>query len=167
MVWDFIKASRLPVIDFTSQDEKFEGYNSFDWFSPKVIKKIDELKSKGESTVIIVDFAVQLKDPGVKGSFKLVKDHINLSTQNPLLGKENLNGGPRFFAINELYHLPDELKDKLPLSVLVCLNSLAEPTEEQSKILLNSGATDYGYDLVLASLVAAHRGLKVIGLCSV
>lgn len=157
-------AESRAVVDFTDLQIQSENYFSFDWFDSKVIECLDRIKESGQQEIVIIDYAVGLSAASPSESIKLVTDHINLTTLNPLLGPNDEAKGPRFFPVNDLYLQPNELKSKIGASVVAGLNSMAEPTEKEKQILIESGATDYAYDFVLSSLVAAHRGLKVVGI---
>lgn len=162
-----------PIIDFTdsfSGEEDHKKYFYFDWYSTEVERTIRHLQKHTEtpnSPLIIADYGISLgkaKPEQPKQVLKVIRDHLNLSTLNPLLTPIKDDSNPRFFAVNDLYLCPEKLKNKFPEAIIAGLNSLAEPNKEESMIMKQAGATDYSYDFVLAALVAANCGFKVIGL---
>lgn len=150
--------SQFPIIDFSRL--KIQGAKQFESFSNEVIQLIDSLKAEGNKTIVILDDSFPLRE--VSEGLYLVKDHINLSTLNPLLGPNDDKKGERFFPVSDLYLAPKELQELE--SLVVCgLNNGAEPKISE-KTILKIHSHSYCFNLVLCALVAAHRGIKVVGL---
>lgn len=142
------------LIDFTGAI-KPGGHDSF---NDAVVKLI---RSGDHKTVVIVDrgSCLQVSQP------HLVTDHINLTGTNPLCGP-NDPCGERFPVVNEIYHntTGDETIDKLPRGVAAGLKTGVVPRDEEMVKLKSLGADFCCYNLVPAMIVAAHAGLKVIGI---
>ncbi|MDX1919338.1 MAG: hypothetical protein SFU25_01225 [Candidatus Caenarcaniphilales bacterium] len=162
--------SGFPIINFSSlcftADESpstsFTHYatSNFKEFSQEVVGLIDSLKENNISTLVVLDDAEPLRE--LQSELCLVKDHMNLSTLNPLLGPNDDSKGQRFFPVSDLYLSPTELSELE--KVTVCgLNPGSEPTLNE-KTILKIHSQAYCYNLVLCALIAAHRGIKVIGL---
>lgn len=150
--------SQFPIVDFTSLG--IQDSNRFASFSDEVFPLIDSLKVKGHNTLVVLDNAWSLRD--INSGVYLVKDHINLSTLNPLLGPNDESKGERFFPVSDLYLAPQELSGLE--SLVVCgLNKGADPKVNE-KTILKIHSHCYCFNLVSCALVAAHRGVKVIGL---
>ncbi|MFN5538911.1 MAG: hypothetical protein ACK481_02450 [Candidatus Melainabacteria bacterium] len=125
------------------------------------------------SKLIIIDHAYLLNTQEEQTEIFYVKDHVNLSTLNPLIGTISRVGEPRFFPVNEIYLKPSGLisdsKKGTEVEVLnsctvAGLNSKAKPNIDEMKILNEAGISHYCYNLVLTSLMAAHKDFKILGL---
>ena len=144
----------LPVINFTKLVLDSEKQYVFPAFCAEISSVISNL---GASQIIIIDRAFSLDSNKInKPKLAIVKDHLNLSTLNPLIGKIPL----KFFAVNELYQNPlPELEE----IILLGLNPGVQLNEQETNLLIRVKVKAYSYNLVLASLIAASCGKKVIG----
>jgi purine nucleoside phosphorylase len=153
-------------IDFTSS---VEGFNQLEKFDQATIDLIRSNKDK--KMVVIIDSGHALPDD----TPHVVTDHLNLSGGNPLVGP-NVEGGPRFPVINDVYvkiidtidpkktmPLKNPLQD-LPSGIAAGLVDGVVPTEKDLEAMRKMGADFYCYNLVPAMLVAAHIGLKVLAI---
>jgi hypothetical protein len=155
---EILEDLREPFFDFcdlklSEKPNYFSGTN----FSDILYQRLEQAETKH---LWVLDRAYLL-EPGTLDELLVVKDHVNLSTLNPTLGP--LKSGPRFYAVNELYYKPTELAD-LPEVVVAGFNPGAVPRKAEAQILLESKIKTYSYNLVLAALMAAQKGLKVVGL---
>jgi hypothetical protein len=153
--------SQFPVINFCGEpfaepELKFENFNQ------DTQGLIDKLKAENNKTIVVIDRGFSLKGNNSNAELKLVKDHINLSNLNPLIGPNDDTHGGRFFPVNKVYLQPTEL-NSLGTVVVAGLNPGANPKDNE-KLVLKLQADYYCYNLVLLSLFAAHRELNVIGL---
>jgi hypothetical protein len=105
--------------------------------------------------LIVVDRGYGLKSPAV------VKDHLNLTGTNPLVGP-NDPIGDRFPVIQGIY--VDEYFSELPRTILAGLAPGQRPDEEELKLMRHFGADSYSYNAVPAMLVVAHARRKVLAL---
>jgi purine nucleoside phosphorylase len=139
------------AISFASTPTKLNHFASFNQ------EVIDLLRNNlNEKAVIVIDRAW-----GYSSSEKLlVKDHLNLTGDNPLLGP-NHSSGPRFFKTTDLY-LNEGMS--LPQVVTAGLKNGIQPDSQEVSALKDVGADCWSYNLVPTSLVAAHAGKRVIGL---
>ena len=76
-----------------------------------------------------------------------IKDHVNLSGENPLKG-------PRFTSMTNIYKAKKGI-------VVACLKKGVEPNSHEKKVLLKVGVKAYCYNLAPKVILAASRGLKV------
>lgn len=153
-------------IDYTS---KVDGFNQLKKFDEKSIELIRS--NRDNKLVVIIDngHALPTNAPHV------VTDHLNLTGTNPLMGP-NVEGGPRFPVINDVYvKVIDTLDPKktmplnnpfanMPAGIAAGLKDGVVPTEEDLEAMRKMGADFYCYNLVPAMLVAAHQGLKVFAI---
>jgi len=153
-------------IDYTS---KLEGFNQFSKFDEKTISLIRGNADK--KLVVIVDHGYELPT----STPHVVTDHLNLTGSNPLVGP-NVEGGPRFPVINDIYLKMSETfdpKKTMPLNnplsnissgIAVGLKDGVKPSKEDMEVIRKLGGDFYCYNLVPAMLIAAHLGLKVFAL---
>ena len=103
----------------------------------------------------------------------LITDHINLFGNNPLIGPNDEELGPRFPDMSEAYNrklieltLKVALKEKIKLHQGIYIG-LAGPTLEtpaEYRFLINIGADAVGMSTVPEVIVANHMGMKVLGI---
>jgi hypothetical protein len=163
-----VKLRYAKRIDFTGD---IEGYDNFDQFGPAVVEL---LRSESRSDVaIIVDRGYGFSSDHIQPH--LIVDHINLSGDNPLVGPNNPIG-QRFPVVNNIYISAADTMDqeetwamgnplgKLRNGIAAGVKQGLTLSEEDLKTIYKLGAGLYCYNLVPAMIVAAHAGLKVLGL---
>ena len=106
------------------------------------------------------------------GDIMVVEDHINLMTDNPLIGVNDDRLGPRFPDMSEPYNL--EMVDAaLAIArkcdfvahkgVLVAVTGPNLETRAEYRLLRLIGADVVGMSVVPEVITAVHCGLKVVG----
>ncbi len=144
--------SKTLSIDFTSCDPASRQYPSF---SDEVTRFIrSELPAK---CLMVVDYGYGLPSPGLA----LVVDHLNLTGSNPLVGPNN-PCGERFPRVTDVYIT--DLKGKLPNVITAGLKQGIQPNSEEVSAVKSIGGECWSYNLVPTMIVAAHAGLKVLGI---
>lgn len=108
------------------------------------------------TTVVVIDEAVG-RQPAAP---VLVRDHLNLSAANPLVGA-NDSCGERFPVVQNIY--VDDCLNDLPRAVVAGLKPGVVPDAAAEKQLDSLGADYACYNLVPTMLVAAHARCRVIG----
>src|SRR5215813_10312585 len=138
-------------IDFTRDAD---GFLQFPAFGERVVSFVRE--GKGSQVLVVVDrgYMMRQETPHV------VRDHLNLTGTNPLVGP-NDPCGERFPSVNGVY-VTDVLPD-LPRGVAAGLKGGVFPTREEMDFLASMGADFCCYNLVPTMIVAAHAGFKVLG----
>lgn len=131
------------------------------------------LKELGGSTLIVTNAAGGLKKSFKAGDLMVITDHINLMGDNPLAGPNDERLGPRFVSMAEVYDkglvsLAEKSARKCGLSlqkgVYAGVTGPTYETTAEANFLSRIGADAVGMSTVPEVIVAAHAGLKVLGL---
>lgn len=146
-------------IDFTGTASGFEFHEGF---SEQLIVRLRSLASNEafNKVIIMIDNGFTL-DHLVP---HLVKDHLNLTGTNPLVGP-NHPRGPRFPVVNDIYitEFPSSTLSRSPQGIAAGLTRNNVPSPDELNLLKSLGADFYCYNIVPSMIVAAHAGFKVIG----
>ena len=107
------------------------------------------------------------------GHLMLISDHINLSGDNPLIGKNIDEFGPRFPDMTYTYSrkLREELKKRaaaegieLDEGVYCMMSGPSFETPAEIRMLRTVGADAVGMSTVPEAIVANHAGVEIIGI---
>lgn len=157
------------VVDFSG---KVLDCHQADGLDEELIEEIRDRAKKGCELFVFIDtgYSANLDKPF------LASDHLNLTGNNPLVGPNN-EIGARFPVINDAYAFADGLLAagegklsncdslaKLETRVGAGLKPGVVPSDEEIALINSLGADFYCYNLVPATLVAAHAGKKVCAL---
>jgi purine-nucleoside phosphorylase len=148
-VAELFKGAKL--VDFTGRMKGFAQMDSFDG------RFVEMMRSPtGTKSVVLVDrlFAGRTASP------TLVRDHLNLTGSNPLVGPNN-PCGDRFPVVQGVY--VSELAD-LSSGIAAGLKKGVVPNSDEIAFLRNIGADFCCYNIVPAMLAAAHAGWKVLAI---
>ncbi len=127
----------------------------------------------GCATVILTNAAGGCGDGLEAGDLVLLRDHINLTGQNPLIGPNDERLGPRFPDMSAVY--PDELRDRAHAAAAAVGTSLKEgvyawftgpayETPAEVQMARRLGADLVGMSTVPEAVAARHLGADVIGI---
>lgn len=133
-----------------------------------------EMFAAGVTTILLVDRAVPVRpDWAISGAlFALVADHINLTGDNPLVGSNPDDWGPRFPDLTDAWdpRLRSLLRDaavragfELREGVLAGVSDMARTSAELAMFRM-VGADMAGDGFVHEAIVARHAGRSVVGL---
>lgn len=146
----------------------YEGHSPSDI---NLIIKI--LQIIGIKTLVVTNAAGSLNPKLKPGSIMLIKDHINFSGRNPLVGPNDEDYGPRFPDVSNAYTdiLRQKVKEiakseKISLKEGVYLMVLGPNFETAAEIRAFQilGADAVGMSTVPEVIAAAHSNINVLGL---
>jgi len=146
----------------------YEGYSQREITLP-----IRVLAAIGVKTVVLTNAAGGINRRYKPGDLMLICDHINFSGSNPLIGPNLDSFGPRFPDVSDLYSagLRQDVKELsaflgIPLwegVYLMCSGPNYE-TPAEIRMFERMGADAVGMSTVPEALVAAHCGMRVVGI---
>jgi len=143
----------IPLgIDFTASKL---GLTEHDGLGPEVARQV-RTNTQGK-TLVIVDHGFGLPAKAVH----VVRDHLNLTGSNPLMGPNN-PCGERFPRVTDVY--VTDCGRELPQVVTAGVKPGVVPDAEDQAAIKAVGADCWSYNLVPTMIIAAHAGLKVIGI---
>jgi purine-nucleoside phosphorylase len=157
-----------PVVAMQGRFHRYEGYSL-----QEVTFPIRVLRMLGAEVLVVSGISGGMNPLWKSGDLVLLDDHINLLGDNPLVG-ENLDElGPRFPDMSEPYDrglqaLADEaaLKSGIRLNrgVYVAVTGPNLETRAEYGMLRQMGADVVGMSTVPEVIVARHMGMRVLGL---
>lgn len=124
-------------------------------------------------SVIVTNATGGVNESFVPGDLMLITDHINFTGQNPLIGPNEDEIGPRFPDMSEAYTLTyrevaKEAASQLDLTlkegVYMGYSGPTYETPAEIRMSRTMGADAVGMSTVPEVIVAAHSGLKVLGI---
>lgn len=127
----------------------------------------------GAHSVIVTNACGGVNESFVPGDLMLISDHINFTGTNPLIGPNEDEIGPRFPDMSQAYtpayrESAKEVANKLGLDlkegVYMGYSGPTYETPAEIKMSRVMGADAVGMSTVPEVIVAAHGGLKVLGI---
>lgn len=157
-----------PVAVMKGRVHYYEGYTM-----RQVAFPVRVLRAIGCETLVITNACGGMNPDMPPGSIVVTTDHINLMGDNPLIGANDDELGPRFPDMSEPYARNlIELAERVALDLHLSLQravfvAVAGPnleTAAEYRFLRWIGADVVGMSLVPENLVAVHGGQKVLAL---
>jgi purine-nucleoside phosphorylase len=143
----------------------YEGYSM-----QQITFPIRVMKMLGINTLFVSNAAGAVNLSFKKGSLMVIRDHINLLSGNPLIGKNNSEFGPRFPDMSKPYcpQLIAKMKacgEKQGISLnegmYAAMQGPMLETAAEYRMLGILGADAVGMSTVPEVIVASHMGMKV------
>lgn len=164
----FGKLGNKDVIVMQGRFHFYEGYSM-----QEIVYPIRVMKKLGVETLVISNACGGMNPLYRRSDLMIINDHINLLGDNPLIGKNEDELGPRFPDMSEPYSLElIELAEKVALKNSIKLQkgvyiAVAGPnleTKAEYRFLRATGADVVGMSTVPENIVAVHMGIKVLGI---
>ncbi|MCU6795915.1 purine-nucleoside phosphorylase [Paenibacillus sp. WQ 127069] len=130
------------------------------------------MKELGVQTLIVTNAAGGVNTSYEVGDLMVIKDHINFTFRNPLIGPNFSELGVRFPDMSEAYsrrlrqtahEVASEQGLKLPEGVYAGLTGPTYETPAEIRMLRTLGADAVGMSTVAEVIVARHAGIEVLG----
>ena len=134
------------------------------------------MKYLGVSTLFITCAAGALNNTFKAGDIMLINDHINFSGTNPLLGENLTNFGPRFVGMFDVYtpelrvlasNIAVANNIHLCQGIYAAILGPAYATRAELQFLINNHCDAIGMSVVHEAMIAAHSGMKILGLAAI
>lgn len=149
-------------------------YHYYEGYSLEVVTfPVRVMKLLGVKTIILTNSCGAVNQAFKPGDLMLITDHINLTSNNPLIGENHQEFGPRFPDATEIYtqSLRKLAKDqakalniKLQEGVYAWWTGPSYETPAEIKMIRTLGADAVGMSTVPEALVASHMSMNVLGI---
>jgi len=156
------------VVTMDGRFHLYEGYHP-----QQITLPVRVMKALGIEILIVSNASGGLNPRLAEGDIVVIEDHINLLNANPLVGINDDRLGPRFPDMSQPYDLPLR-KRALEIArhenfaavpgVYVALSGPCYETRAEYRFLRLIGGDVVGMSTVPEVIVAAHIGLRVLGL---
>lgn len=150
---------------------RFHYYEGYD--IKTVVMPIRVLKILGIDKLIVTNAAGGVNTNFKAGDLMIIKDHINFSGVNPLIGRNIEELGPRFPDMSQAYNreliriakdVANENNIDVVEGVYIMLSGPTYETPGEVRMLRVLGADATGMSTVPEVIVANHSGIKVLGI---
>jgi len=163
--------SGRKVIAMNGRFHLYEGYSPEEVAFPVLVMQL-----LGVKTLIVTNAAGGLNLDFNAGDLMLIKDHINLTGENPLVGPNDDRIGIRFpdmsgaydkALISKTLEVADSLNLEIRTGVYAGLKGPSLETPAENRFLKIIGADAVGLSTVTEVIAANHAGMKVLGISTI
>ncbi|WP_163526288.1 purine-nucleoside phosphorylase [Halobacillus ihumii] len=156
------------VIAMQGRFHYYEGYDM-----KQVTFPVRVMKELGVETLFVTNAAGGVNESFEAGNLMVITDHINNMGDNPLMGINDEELGPRFPDMSEAYdraliHHAEQSAERLNLNiqkgVYVGNTGPAYETAAEVRMIRTLGGDAVGMSTVPEIIVANHMGIRVLGI---
>ncbi|MDR3628205.1 MAG: purine-nucleoside phosphorylase [Ignavibacteriaceae bacterium] len=164
----FGKIGNEKVVAMQGRFHYYEGYTM-----QQITYPVRVMKYLGVKTLLVSNACGGMNPLYKRGDIMLMVDHINLLGDNPLIGKNEDELGPRFPDMsepysNELIKIAEQValdnKIKVQKGVYIAVPGPNLETRAEYRFLRATGADVVGMSTIPENIVANHMGMKVLGI---
>ncbi|MDR1757541.1 MAG: purine-nucleoside phosphorylase [Bacteroidales bacterium] len=166
--WIYGTLNGVEIVVLNGRVHYYEGYDM-----KEITLPIQVLKEIGIEKIILSNAAGGMNPSFKVGDIMIIKDHINLFGNNPLLGINDDRLGPRFLEMGEAYssrlrkiafQTAKTLGIHLQEGVYMGVSGPCYETPAEYRMFHVMGADAVGMSTVPETIVARYRGLEVFAL---
>lgn len=164
----FGKITGKDVVMMQGRIHYYEGYTMHEVTYP-----IKVMKELGVKTIILTNAAGAVNKSFHPGDLMIITDHINFMGNNPLIGPNDVEFGPRFPDMSEIYDkdlikIADNAGRFLGLDIkhgiYIASSGPSYETPAEIRMARILGADAAGMSTVPEAIVANYCGMKVLGI---
>jgi len=165
---------KLGKNDIVLMNGRFHYYEGYDMKT--VTFPVRVMQMMGVEYLFITNAAGGLNPDFEIGVPMLIKDHINMTGDNPLIGQNIDDWGPRFPDMSDAYQTElrklvletaREIGESLYEGIYVAVSGPNFETPAELKMFRHMGGDAIGMSSVPEAICAAHGGIKVVGLSAI
>lgn len=155
------------VLALNGRFHYYEGYTM-----ETVTFPVRVMKALGITNMIVSNAAGGMNPHFEPGDLMIIEDHINLIGDNPLIGRNYDEFGPRFPDMSSAYckeyiklikECSSDLSIKTQQGVYVAISGPTYETPSELRMLRLIGGDAVGMSTIPEVIVANHMGIKVLG----
>lgn len=156
------------VIAMQGRFHYYEGYPL-----KEVVFPVRVMIGLGIENLIVTNAAGGVNESFSPGDLMIIKDHINFTGQNPLIGTNFNELGPRFVDMTRAYNekliniakkTGEDLNIPLKEGIYMWFTGPTYETPAEVRLAGILGASAVGMSTVPEVIIASHAGIKVLGI---